>query len=188
MGCLYSIQFPNGKMYVGITLGIAERRFHRHCTDSERGNCLAVNSALRKYGRDACILTTLVHSDDWEVLCQLEKDYISHFNTKVPNGYNLTDGGEGRSGIEVSEHTREKISKSLVGNARAKGIKFSEESRQRCREGQLGREHPEEVKRKMSASAFARWSKPYSKIRISVAWAMRQAREFGVPYSEISFV
>lgn len=115
MGCLYSIQSLSGKVYIGITMGSAAERFHRHCTDSERGEDSLLCRAIRKYGKENCILTTLVHSDDWKVLCQLEKDYIRHFNTKTHAGYNLTDGGDGSVGLKWNEEQRKRQSEILLG-------------------------------------------------------------------------
>lgn len=37
-----------------------------------------------------------------------EKFYIKEYNTKAPNGYNLTDGGEGSLGYHPSKETNQK--------------------------------------------------------------------------------
>lgn len=107
-----------------------------------------------------------------------EKHYIKVFNTLYPNGYNLTEGGDGGIccdeicrkiseakkgkligeknpfyGKTHSEETRRKISKSL------KGVKHSEESRRKMSESRsgeknimFGKHHSEETRRKIRKS------------------------------------
>jgi len=137
MGCLYSIQSPSGKVYIGITSRSAEERFQAHW-ESAGGAVSLIKNALRKYGREACTLTELVYSDDWEVLCTLEKDYIKHFNTKSPNGYNMTDGGDGSVGLKWNEEQRRHMSEVLRGNKYATGCQHTEDGLRRMKESLLG--------------------------------------------------
>jgi hypothetical protein len=44
-----------------------------------------------------------------ERVYELEQYYIKQYDTKVPNGYNLTDGGDGISGLKHNDETKEKI-------------------------------------------------------------------------------
>jgi len=57
---------------------------------------------------------------------------------------NLTDGGEGSSGVVISEETRRKISET------SKGRTLSEEHKRKLIEANKGKTHSEESKRKMS--------------------------------------
>ena len=88
----------NNKSYIGQSINIETRR-RRHISDSYYPKSKAYNtafhSAIREYGSD---------NFDFEVLCickqeeldTLETFYIKKFNTIVPNGYNMTSGGESR--------------------------------------------------------------------------------------------
>lgn len=104
---LYQLLFPNGKKYIGITSKTAEDRFKAHCRSRKK---YAIDSAIKKYGKENVILTVLAECDNWELLCLLEQEAIEKFDTKYPNGYNLTDGGEGTIGVLVSENTRKIMS------------------------------------------------------------------------------
>lgn len=95
MGCLYQIEFPNAKKYIGITKFSAEKRFAGHFDGAEKGKKLLINNAIRKYGKENCKVSTLVISDDIEYLKDLEVKAIAAFNTRYPNGYNSTSGGDG---------------------------------------------------------------------------------------------
>lgn len=114
MGCLYRIEFPNGKSYIGITSKSAEQRFavHRYQTKGARRH--AIYEALRKHGARNAVLKTLVIADH-DYLCSLEPRAIEVFSTKVPDGYNMTDGGEGTPNPTVE--TRAKIGAAHKGKA-----------------------------------------------------------------------
>ena len=110
-----------------------------------------------------------------------EKYYIKLYDTLYPNGYNLSEGGDGvlpseetrrkmskshkgkippNKGIPMSEEQKKKLSESLKGrNVWNKGIPMSEEQKKKLSEshkGQIppnkGKHHTEESKKKMSES------------------------------------
>jgi hypothetical protein len=60
---------------------------------AENGREYALNNAWRKYGDP--VLTILAETSDHTAAFLLEKHFIKTMNTKTPNGYNMTDGGEG---------------------------------------------------------------------------------------------
>ena len=110
-----------------------------------------------------------------------EKYFIKLYKTLYPNGYNLSEGGDGvlpseetrrkmskshkgkippNKGIPMSEEQKKKLSESLKGrNVWNKGIPMSEEQKKKLSEshkGQIppnkGKHHTEESKKKMSES------------------------------------
>lgn len=88
----------------------AEQRWAKHVEHAlgKRDNG-ALYSALRKYGPNSFTLEVLITSDDWGMLCELEKRAIQDYKTLSPSGYNITLGGEGTQG-KRSEKDRQKIS------------------------------------------------------------------------------
>ena len=72
-----------------------------------------------------------------------EQYYIKVFKTLWPNGYNLTEGGDG--GIP-SEETRIKLSKAK------KGKHVSSETRKKISNSLKGKHHTEETKKKLSSA------------------------------------
>ena len=105
----------------------------------------AINRARKKYGIDAFDFEILKECED-EELNKWETYYIKELNTKVPNGYNMTDGGDGRSGYKFiySEESKKKMSESH------KGKKLSQEQRKKMSESLKGRKFSEEHMRKIS--------------------------------------
>jgi hypothetical protein len=108
-------------------------RFKKHLNEASRINincsCRYLNSTINKY--DAvnfkCELITTCNIDE---LDYYEKKYISELNTKYPNGYNLTNGGQ-KSGFEkgkkivLEEEIKPKIDIALNPN-----LKRSEKTKQ----------------------------------------------------------
>lgn len=106
MGCLYQITSPSGKSYIGITSGKLKDRWRAHRANASRSKDGALQKAIVKYGAHNMIVRELVIVDDYEYLKDLEKKAIVAYGTKAPNGYNLTDGGDGVLGVVVTEEGR----------------------------------------------------------------------------------
>lgn len=103
-----------GKQYVGITGFSVRRRWRRHCNragwDKPRnGNCPALHAAIRKYGEDAFTCEPIFAGFDWQATLDAEIALIRVLRTKAPHGYNVTDGGEGQRGREVSDAERKRL-------------------------------------------------------------------------------
>lgn len=95
----------NGKEYIGFALDL-ERRKRAHYNRANRGDGEYFHNAIRKYGFDAfewAVLKEEATLDDEILLIEQHGTY--------ENGYNLTKGGEGKLGCEVTEETKQKISK-----------------------------------------------------------------------------
>ena len=109
MGACYLLQFPNGKVYVGITTKTATDRFVAHCrahTQSQWGH-YPLYRALRKYGPESVIVHVLTESEDWATLCAYERTFIALFGSQHRAlGYNCTSGGDGMP--DLSEEARER--------------------------------------------------------------------------------
>jgi hypothetical protein len=104
----------NGKEYVGQTEGKLKRRFNRHCNETA---CPALNSAIKKYGRDNFVITAIQECGSKTELNIMEKHHISLRNSEAPNGYNLTPGGQtirpDLPGRKLTQREKEKISTTL---------------------------------------------------------------------------
>ena len=100
----------NGKGYVGQTIRTLKERFKGHChADSVLGR------AIRHYGKKNFKLEILKTCATKEELNEWECRYIVELGTKVPNGYNIADGGGGTVGCKHTPETCAKISALLSG-------------------------------------------------------------------------
>ena len=126
----------NKKQYVGITKFSIEERFSQHI---KRGFLLT--EAIQKYGQKNFSVKIIEEVESTERAYELEIFYIKEYNTKVPHGYNLTDGGDGIFGWEASEEYRQECSERLKLLHKEKKV------------GMYGKTHSEETRKKMSDSS-----------------------------------
>ncbi len=147
---LYQHIFPNGRSYIGITS--KENPYDRFGSNGrEYGHY--IGQAIKKYGWENVEHKILKTGLTKKEANRLEKYYIKKFNTLAPNGYNLTEGGEGRAGYHKphAEETKKKISKTKTG---VKIGHHSAEWSKHISEGKLksNYKHSDETKAKISKS------------------------------------
>lgn len=145
MGYIYlRTNTVNGKQYVGQAVDYKKRQYVWNSSTYHYAG-KTINRARKKYGIEAFDFEILMECDD-EEMNQWETYYIKKLNTKIPNGYNMTDGGDGRSGYKViySEESKKKMSESH------KGKKLTEEQRKKMSESLKGRKFSEETRKKIS--------------------------------------
>ena len=86
----------NDKVYIGYTSQTIQKRFIQHCSDAKinKDNSI-LHQAINKYGKEHFLIESLYEFDeDTEKWQDLEKSYILQYNSLVPNGYNILEGGE----------------------------------------------------------------------------------------------
>lgn len=128
----------NGKKYVGQAVDFDRREYEWKHAKYYAGPL--INRARGKYKIDDFKSEILRECQTQEELNQWEQYYIKKLNTKYPNGYNLTDGGEGTTGFRHSEEARKKISQAQIGRQSPnKGKHLSEETKNKLSESLKGK-------------------------------------------------
>lgn len=123
--CVYCLDFPNGKHYVGKCHDLGKRlHLYESCVNGLGAKGGRVVEALREFGFDAVgirVLSEVSCSDkvDRELcLSLLEIKYIREIGSLYPNGYNVSLGGE-VLGVPVEYLTTdEAVIKSLTGSSK----------------------------------------------------------------------
>lgn len=93
--CIYKItNLKNNKLYIGLTTVSIEQRWRGHVTQANIGNQKPLYKAIRKYGIENFVIESIYETESFEELGNAERWYIQQYNTMVPNGYNLSAGGE----------------------------------------------------------------------------------------------
>lgn len=134
----------NGKKYVGQTVKTVELRFKEHAW----GEHTVIGRAIRKYGKENFRYGVLKSCASKDEMDYWEKYFIVALRTKLPMGYNCTNGGEGIVGLErTPEHCR-KISEAL------KGIPKSYEARMRMSKAHTGKSLSPEHKAKIGTTLY----------------------------------
>lgn len=162
----------NGKAYVGITSRSVPERWVEHLAESRRSHGWALHRAIKKYGAASFEVRAVAMSLAWSDICLVERRLIVQHGTKVPHGYNVTNGGDGvvglsqvardaitrknrgrkhtdaarrLIGIASSTRCRSEEERALIGAAH-RGKPLSEEHRQKLSAAKLGKKRTERTK------------------------------------------
>ena len=181
----------NGKQYVGQTVKKLNLRWNEHTSSKSNG---ALQRAIRKHKKVNFSLLILHECDTKEEMDFVESFYISFLNTRAHNGYNLTDGGEGRSGYHLSEEAKKRISEKNSGHTmsleqkaqiskRHKGVKLgprSEETKRKISASHIGKKATEQTRRKQSLAKLGIKRAPFTeetRLKMSIAKRLRDAKK-----------
>jgi group I intron endonuclease len=144
----------NNKKYIGWAFDI-DRRWYMHKWnfkhDSHNNTYLA--NSYKKYGEnnfDFYVIQEL--ETETNILNLMEIYWVAYHNSFIDDGggYNLTRGGDGVG--KPSLETRQKMSKSQMGNKKALGKHHTDETKKLISEGHIGIKRSEETKQKVSFS------------------------------------
>lgn len=152
---VYKHTSPSGKVYIGITCQEVNKRWKNGLGYETQP---AFHRAIQKYGWDNIKHEVLAEGLSKEQAQQMEIDLIAQYHSNEREyGYNLTNGGDGLNGWEVTEEFRKKRSELAKGNQWRKGKTFSEETRRKMSESKkgqvgywIGKKRSEETRRKIS--------------------------------------
>ena len=108
----------NGKKYVGLTNSLA-KRWNKH--KNTEGSAPALHSAIKKYGIENFDFVHYASAFGPDAAKTIEIAVIAEYNTQVPNGYNLTAGGDGT--LKPSFELRKKMSNSHKGKVQSEETK-----------------------------------------------------------------
>jgi group I intron endonuclease len=159
----------NNKCYVGQTIQKINNRIDQHVSASYNGGKQLINYAIKKYGINNFKIETMDCKGGQESLNKLECDIIQKFNSMIPFGYNLKNGGhhgkyskesklkmsKSHEGVKLSEKHKKSIGKALKGKCAGKnhwayGKKQTEEIKKKRIESRAWYKHSENTKRKLS--------------------------------------
>ena len=137
-GVIYRIYHKGSmKSYIGKSIRPNER-LREHLNGYSHNTVL--RRAIKKYGVDAFCVEILESNMPESQLAKLEILHIRFFNSKTPNGYNFTDGGEGMSGWEPTSETRRRSSEARIGEKNHfYGKRHSPETRQKISDSMKGK-------------------------------------------------
>lgn len=99
MGYIYCItNLINSKKYVGKTTTTIDERWQEHCRDSKKERCekRPLYDAFRKYGIENFKIEEIEYIEDNKLLSKREIYWIKELQTFGHNGYNATEGGDGK--------------------------------------------------------------------------------------------
>ena len=145
MGYIYKITSPNGKIYIGQTINVEQRK--RHYKTSNFKQQIKLWNSVQKYNWIPAdtyeIIDSILIGENKSNLNEREKFWIKFYDS-FNHGLNCNWGGEGNIGHKHSEDTLLKMSESK------KGVKHTELRNKQKSEYTKGRKHSAETKAKIS--------------------------------------
>jgi group I intron endonuclease len=166
----------NGKQYIGMTKQNPPSNRWGSNGDNYKENP-HFYAAIEKYGWNNFLHEILYSGLSKEDACQLEMDLIKEYNTQDRNyGYNIFEGGQCPS---IPKETRDKMSKSMMGNQNGLGKKCSEEKKKKISDAQKGKKLTDEHKNAISNAKKGKSHKPLDAIsRKKIADKHRKKRVY----------
>jgi group I intron endonuclease len=142
-GYIYKITSPSGKIYIGQTIDIDTRKTkykYLNCKNQTR-----LYKSLVKYGWENHVfeVVEIIETEDLIQLNNLEIEWISKLDC-FKNGLNCTLGGHGNSGRVYSEESKLKMRNSQLGK------KHSKETIEKRVKSLIGKKRSDEFKEKIS--------------------------------------
>lgn len=125
----------NGMVYIGQTRRSLVARWRAHCwrARNEESRQNALMRAIRTHGEENFEIEAIDACMDRNMADKREIYWISHYNSRIPNGYNHTRGGDNH-GPELQDF-REKVCGEKHWTSRKS---VTEETRKRMSEAQYG--------------------------------------------------
>ena len=125
---------PSGKKYIGITC--KEKVTQRWGKGSGYKKQPYFYKAIQKYGWENIEHIIIAEGLEEETAKQMEKDLIRKYESNnKEKGYNLTIGGDGVVGYQITEEVRKKLSDAQKGEKNHRyGFHYTEEEKEKIRQ------------------------------------------------------
>lgn len=138
---IYKATFPNQKSYIGQTRFSLEKRKLQHLKKSNGKYNVIFIKAIRKYGWENVQWEIIENNiSDINILNEREQFNILKYDTFMPNGYNMTLGGDGSLGKQVSQITKKKLRDANIGK------KLTNKHKNKISNSHIGLKHTKETK------------------------------------------
>ena len=155
---------PTGLSYVGQSYNL-KRRINEHLTNNSQN---LIGHALQKHGADTFEFRVIEYPHvSKEALNAIEKWYIHKLQTQVPNGYNITEGGDFNPMDDPEVRKRHKRISGAKTTQMNQEPKNREQNRKRLIEQNKSTEHRAKVSKATSAYNKKRWQDPEYRKRMS---------------------
>ena len=145
---VYKLTSPSNKVYIGITSQSVKKRWNN---GNGYKRCPAMNKAITKYGWENFTKEILLENTTESEAKSLETLLIKvHMSNDSRYGYNITEGGEGTTGIKMSEEMKEHLRQINLGKHHSEETKRKMSAAHKGNKYSLGVKHTEEWKRQIS--------------------------------------
>jgi len=108
----------NGTIYIGKTKNTIEQRWKQHCSKSNLKKH-RFYEAIQEFGKENFSIEIIDKATTDEEACEKEIYWISRYDCRYPNGYNVSKGGmNGGSYVRIKNETTGEVFESISEAAR----------------------------------------------------------------------
>ena len=147
------------------------RRIYKHKSAGKQGRP-GIDAAINLYGWEN-FTVEIIETCPVEFLNEREMFWIRELNTKAPNGYNLTDGGESCLGFKHTDESRAKISANHADVSGEKNPQYGKHPSDETR-ARISANHAD-----VSGEKNPNYGKPLSDEQKAKMSASRKGKKFG---------
>lgn len=160
------------KSYVGMSVN-AHERFKKHINNAISGINRRLYDSMRHHGFDKFILEIIDNAQSREEASVKEKYWISLLDTMIPNGYNMTQGGDGGYTLENWTEEDRKLLYKKQGESR-RGLPTSDQKREKLSKAHSGKIISDKQRKQISETLKRKGCSPPDEYK----WKKGQAGTF----------
>ena len=168
------IDGTNDFEYVGQTTQTFERRFSQHKYGDQY-----IDHVIQKRGEDLIETAILKVCYSKEELDYLEKHFIKLRDTKIPNGYNIADGGETHCGWHHTPEERARRAVTMKGNKYGLGYRHTKKTRARMSASHTGKKFSAKHRANLSAATMGHEVSDETRIKLKASMTGEKHPFFG---------
>lgn len=147
----------NGKVYIGKTKLQIEERFKRHINCAKNKVNRYLYDAMNHYGYENFDLCLVEECENESVLSERERFWIKEYRSQSPEGYNMTEGGDGGNTLQNwSDEDKiklwEKQARSRTGLRRSDQTRRNMSDAAKIRESSVSESKRENISDKISST------------------------------------
>jgi group I intron endonuclease len=167
----------NGKIYVGKTNRSLEERFSGHIKSAKNKVNRYLYDSMNHHGYHSFEIIEIETCNSDEQLNEREKFWIKELNSLYPNGYNMTEGGDGGNTLKSWSEEERKLLYKMQGNKRRgkRPPEFSQTMSEASKKREL--EKSEEKKKEVSQKISKTLKEKYSSGEIKAVTPVFHGKE-----------
>jgi group I intron endonuclease len=137
----------NGRYYIGSSINIKNRwNEHKRTLKQNKHDNNFLQKSWNKHGEESFLFEVIEYVLDLNKLLEREQFYLDLITYDKKMSYNLCKTAGNMLGFKHSDETKNKMSKSRIGNKNSLGNKHTDETKNKMSNSHIGLKHEEKTK------------------------------------------
>ena len=136
----------NGRYYIGSSINIKNRwNEHKRTLKQNKHDNNFLQKSWNKHGEESFLFEVIEYVLDLNKLLEREQFYLDLITYDKKMSYNLCKTAGNMLGFKHSDETKNKMSKSRIGNKNSLGNKHTDETKNKMSNSHIGLKHEEKT-------------------------------------------